>query len=185
MNEKDLDIIQRYNYCKSDFEEVFHHDELTRGDIYRLILIISWVLEIYEYLYPKRNISKQEEDIVGYIKAIRSLVVAHPIKTDRHKKYGFDGTVICVDVIPKEELDFTTFLFTSKTMQKQAKHLRFNEVKEYNENEKYDFALVTYNSCDNYKYKYYYLINLNDFKKCLMYFEEKIENLIKGDTNED
>lgn len=33
-----------------------------------------------------------------YFKAIRSFVVAHPLNTTRHKAYGMDGNLICVDV---------------------------------------------------------------------------------------
>ena len=33
-----------------------------------------------------------------YIKALRSFVVAHPLSTSRHSKYGLDGNYICVDI---------------------------------------------------------------------------------------
>lgn len=46
--------------------------------------------------YAKTQIRKNSE----YLKAIRSFVFAHPYKTDRHGKFGFDGSLRCADIRP-------------------------------------------------------------------------------------
>ena len=33
-----------------------------------------------------------------FINAIRSFAVAHPLSTERHAQFGFDGNYICVDI---------------------------------------------------------------------------------------
>ena len=75
-----------------------------------LIYIISltdWICE--SFIEIKRLIikdvvkdftfSKEQELIIArnYLKALRSFVIAHPLSTNQHKQFGFDGNFICID----------------------------------------------------------------------------------------
>ena len=75
-------------------------------EIVYMIALIDWICEavsaifkilklevINRYTYEKEDSVLQS---IQFFKAIRSFVVAHPLSTDRHKKYGFDGDMICV-----------------------------------------------------------------------------------------
>ena len=42
---------------------------------------------------------------LDFLEAIRSFVIAHPERTNKHPKYGFDGGRICVDVRTKSIMD--------------------------------------------------------------------------------
>ncbi|MBR5953102.1 MAG: hypothetical protein IKZ85_07495 [Pseudobutyrivibrio sp.] len=55
-----------------------------------------------EFKFSKANLLGQA---VKYLQALRSILLAHPLETDRHPKYGFDGDFISVDMgFPKSPL---------------------------------------------------------------------------------
>ena len=77
-------------------------------DVIFVIALVDWICEavksIQEILLQdvlSGFIYKEDERVKKagkYFKAIRSFVVAHPLNTSRHKDYGLDGDLICVDV---------------------------------------------------------------------------------------
>lgn len=80
-------------------------------DVIFVIALVDWICEavksIQEILQKDIRSSftyegdKEVEKAEKYFKAIRSFVVAHPLNTSRHKNYGLDGDLICVDVRSK------------------------------------------------------------------------------------
>ena len=142
-------VIQRYNYCVQDYERIVQKKEdLERNDIYHQLLIISWLLEIYKYI--KQCNDSYTDNFAKYINALRSQTFAHPISTNRHSQYEFDGTFICVDIIPKFELELL-FVSTSKEMQSRCRNVFIEGYCEYDSERNYDFAIVGYDERDNYK----------------------------------
>ncbi|MEG9429425.1 MAG: hypothetical protein VZQ61_00625 [Christensenellaceae bacterium] len=115
---KICDYMQKINYCIQDLNNEL--DSLQNAGMKEIVFIISLVDWIREaFLAIKNDIL--EEVIKGYIfskeleikkaekyfLAIRSFVVAHPLTTNRHEDYGFDGDFICVDIRrPDKFLDY-------------------------------------------------------------------------------
>lgn len=103
------DYFQKIGYCIQDLNtELGSIDNATMKDVVFVIVLIDWISEavnalptlLKDGLYKGFSFQKQAEldSAAKYLKAMRSFVVAHPLSTDRHKKFGFDGGKICVDV---------------------------------------------------------------------------------------
>lgn len=109
---RSCDYLQKINFSIQDLNlELKSLVSPTMKEVIFVITLIDWICEavnsIQEILIPSvRNgfVYKKDEDVKKaekYFKAIRSFVVAHPLNTDRHREYGLDGDLICVDVRAK------------------------------------------------------------------------------------
>lgn len=102
------DYLEKIKYSLQDIEK-----ELAKpADNSVLICVLAytcWIQDsikelkkIYqEYIDDNINVenellSKNED----YLYALRSFVFAHPLTTNRHAKFGFDGTLRCIDIRP-------------------------------------------------------------------------------------
>ena len=106
------DYLQKVNYSIQDFNSTVAGG-LTRvnRDVVFLIASVDWIKEaagqiptcLHNNLLKDFSFSRQNELQAHkeYFQALRSFVIAHPLKTDRHKKFGLDGNYICVDIGPK------------------------------------------------------------------------------------
>ncbi|MBP5596119.1 MAG: hypothetical protein J6Y02_12105 [Pseudobutyrivibrio sp.] len=108
------DYIQKLNYNLQDFFELKNNYH-GRKDVYYLVQLTQWIIEIPEAymsllrteLVDKFHFSRvdQWEKATAYMQALRAILLAHPLKTDRHGDYGFDGDFISVDIgFPKSTL---------------------------------------------------------------------------------
>lgn len=106
---KICDYLQKINFCIQDLNYEFEHDEkFGMKEIVFIIIQTVWIQEALDCIiksYDKKVVegfSYENDDKVAkstrYLKAIRSFVVAHPLTTDRHDVFGFDGNFICVDI---------------------------------------------------------------------------------------
>lgn len=129
---KSCDYLQKINYCIQDLNNGI--DDLknpTMKEIVYTIVLIDWICEAVDALpnllidgLISNFIFKKQVEIDRankYFKAIRSFAVAHPLSTDRHQDYGFDGNRICVDI--KSKTPTLTQLFTHS---EDWYHLGFN-----------------------------------------------------------
>lgn len=113
INEKDYqrvcDYLQKINFSIDDFNyEIKHIENSQIKEFVFLIMLTVWIQEAAKSLeccYRKdvlEDFAFAKEDELNkaskYINALRSFVVAHPLSTNRHEKYGFDGDLICVDI---------------------------------------------------------------------------------------
>lgn len=108
-----MDLVQKICYTVTDLNnEIPELDHPTPKTIIYVITLVDWITNAVRLLREAipadsiKNFSYAKEPLVKqakkYISAIRSFAVAHPLGTDRHKKYGFDGTTICVDIRPNQ-----------------------------------------------------------------------------------
>lgn len=106
---KTCDYLQKINYSIQDLNsEIECLSNITAKEIIYTISLVDWIIESYNETIKAIKIevingfaySKQEElkKANAYLKALRSFVVAHPLSTDRHKEFGFDGNFICIDI---------------------------------------------------------------------------------------
>lgn len=103
------DYMQKINYCIQDLNnEIPTLYDLSNKNVVYIITLVTWIseavnalLELYKEPYLENFCYSFENELKKadkYLKAIRSFVVAHPLKTDRHSKYGMNGKLICVDI---------------------------------------------------------------------------------------
>ena len=72
-------VIQKLNWNIDDFNGSFENIELRK-----------------DFVYSNK---KELEESNRRFKAIRSFVVAHPLNTDRHSEFGYDGKKKCIDIM--------------------------------------------------------------------------------------
>lgn len=165
------DYYQKINYSLQDINR-----ELESKDVYSLksvvyiTVLMDWVWEATEKIKSLiredirsdfQYIDKQEWlNARDYFRAFRSFVVAHPLTTDRHGSYGFDGSLICVDIRPTLNVVSLKFcrpeLFFRLTLDGLQKH-----VKEMSD----DICLMSYSSSDQMQYFKYITCNMMDLEK--------------------
>lgn len=106
---KVCDFLQKINYSIQDLNsEIDCLNKLTAKEIIYIISLVDWIVESYNatikaikievikgYVYSKQEELKKAR---AYLKALRSFVVAHPLSTNQHKDFGFDGNFICIDI---------------------------------------------------------------------------------------
>lgn len=179
------DYLQKINYSIQDLNrEIQNLSQPTMKEVIYIIVLVDWIYEaadaILKILQKKlgKNFEYPEESSLSqakkYLRAIRSFVVAHPLNTNRHKEYGFDGDFICVDVRHK-----TSLLMKADVMAKDWYHLSIDGMQENGIDIASDFVLYAYSE----------LIDGNQFYKIIganfsdLYYAARlqIENLYELD----
>lgn len=141
------DYLQKINYSIQDLNrEIQNLSQPTMKEVIYIIVLVDWIYEaadaILKLLRKKlgKNFEYPEECSLSqakkYLRAIRSFVVAHPLNTNRHKEYGFDGDFICVDVRHK-----TSLLMKADAMAKDWYHLNIDGMQENGIDIASDFVL--------------------------------------------
>ena len=103
------DYLQKINYSIQDLnKEIGCLNAITAKEIIYTISLVDWIIEAYDEIKKRIKaepikdfiFSKQKEfeQATEYLKALRSYIVAHPLTTNRHKKFGLDGNFICIDI---------------------------------------------------------------------------------------
>lgn len=106
------DYLQQINFCIQDLNTEYHNiDNFTRKEVVYCIALTDWISEAMRkitqcirdnilsgFVYAKDAILEEHEN---YLRALRSLAVAHPLSTNRHPAFGLNGDIICVDIHTK------------------------------------------------------------------------------------
>lgn len=178
---RSCDYLQKINYCIQDLNaEVKNLSEPSMKEVVYIIVLIDWVCEAVEaipkvlklgimnnYVYRKNDCVSQS---VKFFKAVRSFVVAHPLSTNRHEKYGFNGDMICVDI--RSGISTVTKAFSHNS---DWFHLDFNGLKKEAKEQSADFLLYVYSqNADGMQFFKYIGV---DFKDLYHVVELQIEKL--------
>ncbi len=103
------DCLQKIGNCIQDLNDelkIINDGNFTRKDITYIILCVTWIKDSFWSVRKDLN-SKISEELRedkklakyrSFIEALRSFSVAHPMNTDQHENYGFDGSIINVDI---------------------------------------------------------------------------------------
>ena len=103
------DYMQKINYCIQDLNRERENLQTpTIKTVVYVAVLTDWIHEAGEkietmyhdglldgFIYEKEGELRTAKK---YLLAIRSFMVAHPLSTNRHPNYGFDGNLICVDI---------------------------------------------------------------------------------------
>lgn len=141
------DYLEKINYSIQDVEKELN----KKPDNSVLICILVYVCWIQESVNEIKNSYKEYavknfnydmsllDDDKKFLNAIRSFVFAHPLTTNRHEMFGFDGTLRCIDIRPSET-SITSCFWKSE----DKKILDKNGLNRY-ENQPVDYWLYIYN----------------------------------------
>lgn len=183
---RSCDYLQKINYCIQDLNlEIKNLPNPSMKGVVYVIALIDWICEAVEaipkilksgimdkYVYEKDGYILQS---MKFFKAVRSFVVAHPLSTDRHKKYGFDGDMICVDIRSKTSTITKTF-----SQNKDWFHLDYDGLKEEAKEQDADFILYVYSQkADEMRFFKYIGVNFQDLYHIVELQIEKLYDLDK------
>lgn len=167
-------VIQKLNWNIGDFNALFGNIE-SRKDIVYIIALGDWIVESCNCIYKSYKkytngfvYSRKEEfdESNRQFKAIRSFVVAHPLNTDRHSKYGYDGEKKCIDII----LELSSFnkAFSNYDRPDADFYLSYyaDDAKSAYKNEGHDYSEI-------YRVVYYNVERMLEFEKYLSRIRKK------------
>lgn len=160
------DCLQKVNYSIQDINGELKNNEFGMKEIVYIISLVDWIKDSYtrilekikkevaqKYVFSKPSELKLAKD---YFVAIRSYIVAHPMNTTRHNKFGFDGDFVCVDLTTNDSL-----------LMPLVRENQFFSVDYYGlhngKNKKHKYYLLSYsNSMDKNKYSKYISFSIDD-----------------------
>lgn len=166
---RSCDYLQKINYNIQDLNaEIKNLSTPSMKDVIFVIALIDWICEAVKSIQEILRqdvlsgfIHKDDEEVKKaekYFKAIRSFVVAHPLNTSRHKDYGLDGDLICVDVRSKISPIISTYSSNADWF-----FLGINGFQENAKNVSADFVLCGYSQkTDKMQYSKFIGANFSD-----------------------
>lgn len=166
---RSCDYLQKINYSIQDLNaEIKNLSTPSMKDVIFVIALIDWICEAVKSIQEILRqdvlsgfIHKDDEEVKKaekYFKAIRSFVVAHPLNTSRHKDYGLDGDLICVDVSSKISPIISTYSSNADWF-----FLGINGFQENAKNVSADFVLCGYSQkTDKMQYSKFIGANFSD-----------------------
>lgn len=183
--DKLCDFMQKIGFSIQDLNaEIPLLDDPKMKDIVYVIILVVWIQEAFEKikkLYRKDvmnglTYSRENElqNAKKYINAIRSFAVAHPLSTDRHQQFGFDGNYICVDIRNFKHDVTAPFVESDRICQLSFNGLRTNGTKGC------DFYFYVYsNKDDGMKFFHYIGCNFDDIFQVARLYIDKLYALDK------
>lgn len=100
------DYLEKINYSLQDISIELQKNP-NRSVLICIIAYTCWIQEsvnelkkcyksyVFDNFLFDDSVIKEND---SFLKAIRSFILAHPFVTTRHIKYGFDGTLRCIDI---------------------------------------------------------------------------------------
>ena len=160
------DCLQKINYSIQDINGELTNNEFGMKEIVYIISLVDWIKDSYnrilgkikkevsqKYVYSKSSELKLAKD---YFVAIRSYIVAHPMNTTRHNKFGFDGDFVCIDL---KTSDSPLMLLIRENQFFNVDYYGLHNGK----NKKHKYYLLSYsNSMDKNKYFKYISFSIDD-----------------------
>lgn len=174
---RSCDYLQKINYCIQDLNaEAPKLSIPSMKEVVFVITLVDWICEavrsIQEILRQDIRsgfIYKEDEEVKKaekFFKAIRSFVVAHPLTTNRHKDFGLDGDLICVDVRNK-----TSSIVSTCSNNADWFYLGINGLQENAKDISSDFVLYVYSQrIDKMQFFKYIKADFSD-----LYFVAKLQ----------
>lgn len=175
------DCLQKINYSIQDINGELTNNEFGMKEIVYIISLVDWIKDSYnrilgkiknevsqKYVYSKSSELKLAKD---YFVAIRSYIVAHPMNTTRHNKFGFDGDFVCIDL---KTSDSPLMLLIRENQFFNVDYYGLHNGK----NKKHKYYLLSYsNSMDKNKYFKYISFSIDDILNVARLYIDSIYEL--------
>ena len=161
------DYLQKINYSVHDINHLLGPSGRIdkRTDFISLVVMVDWIADlVYRYreclleelvssfAYPYQD---ELKEFRNYLRAVRSLVVAHPLNTNKHQDLGLDGDIICVDLRVHPP-----FLFEVRG--KSARRFGIDGIRQYEHKSDNDIYLYVYSKKSNAQFFEFLIVNLVD-----------------------
>lgn len=178
------DCLQKIAFSIQDLNnelEIIENESYGRKDIVYIILLVTWIEEGFSCIRDKlkpcllvESPNKKElEKARKFIKAARSFIVAHPLTTDKHPDFGFDGNYICVDIS-----SIHTAIHSLLGQTPHYCHLSFNGLDEMQREATGDFVLRIYSQKkDGMQYSQHICCSFADFYKVAALYIDRLYQL--------
>lgn len=178
------DCLQKIAFSIQDLNHALQSissNSFQRRDIIYIILLVTWIQEAFDCiqksLKPCLNTTPDNnEDLQKarkFINATRSFIVAHPLTTNRHSGFGFDGNYICIDIsrIPWNHIP-------PYWKHSSCYCLSFDGLKETPNKVIGDFALTVYSEKDDGMQFYHHIgCSFKDFYKVAELYIDRLYQL--------
>lgn len=176
------DFIQKLNYDYEDYSEYNNPENIkSRKDVYYIVQLAVWIMDTYELfeklIVPRLLINfvfseeSKNEFIKKYLKAIRSAIVAHPLSTNRHPDYGFNGDFISIDIgFPRQQVFWNAFKYRTTIINLQG-------VVEEVDAEDCDFCITGYRKNKGAEFYEHVGFNKADIDGCVEFYKKKMNEL--------
>lgn len=164
------DYLQKINFSIQDINDLLksYCQIGKRTDIILLIVMVNWIVDsIWRYktcllpgLLDDFHFSDQETLCKSFyfIKGIRSFIIAHPLNTEKHAKFGFDGDTICIDLRVRKPI-LCDYLCNYRS---NIRRTGLNGIETYESEQADDFYLYVYSKRANAEFFELLVINLNE-----------------------
>lgn len=181
-----MDCLQKINYSIQDLnKEIGFLCDRPMREVVLVISLVDWIYDAFDSILKllrpdiaasfKYKDTGYDKKIKEYFKAIRSFVVAHPLDTNRHGKYGFDGDKICIDIRSPKYTLFSLYLNDENWF-----HLGIDGLQQFGKDVPCDFILLFYSKkMDQMKYFKYMGANYSDLYEVARVQIDKLYSLDK------
>lgn len=103
--------LEKLKYVCTDFDALYSKNvnDITLQDVICAVVYMDWAIESVDMIEKELSYvlstsfatSNKYDKLKDYSNALRSFIIAHPLETNRHSKYGLDGSFICIDIQPQ------------------------------------------------------------------------------------
>ena len=170
--------IQKIIFSIEDLNKELKLEKKEPKDILYMIMLANRIKDTFNLLldlfkspliiqFKKSNLNVEKD----YLEAIRSFVVAHPMNTTRHKKFDFDGSFICSDILIDDKYLF--YLMNDKNIF----NIDLNGLNE--EKSKFDYLLKVYSKENNMRFFKYICCSLDDLTYCVSKYINELYSLAR------
>ena len=171
------DYLEKARNVLQDFEPL-RKQLSTREQIAYAIILMAWMCEAvdrYQHtllpaIYNQFSYSQEElwKSAQEYQRAIRSFIVAHPLSTNRHGKFSFDGDTICIDIMPPDYQNSAIFRSRCNMRHSEViKHISWDGIASIPPH-KDDFLVMYYSATiDKSQYHHFLSFNAQDIAKVI------------------
>ena len=134
-------LIEKLKCNIDDINYVLKQDFAMRANIIYFLVLSIWINETCSELWRLYNCQYKYDftyadedfrlDMMKLFSACRSILIAHPACTSRHKDYGYDGSIVGIDIVSdKSEIiswldkDYECMDFYLRVFDKNEKRFR-------------------------------------------------------------
>lgn len=172
------DVFQKIGWTVTDLnKEICNLENAHPKDILYVIFLVDWIAsavrKLREIIPPPIlgdfSFIRESELRASskFLKALRSFAGAHPLDTDKHPEFGFDGSKLCVDIRPSIgaiELNHSNRCYS----------LSIDGLTRGPQNRKGDYYLFVYSEEDNYEGYYTIACNFRDLYDTAQLYLDKL-----------
>lgn len=156
------DVMEKMRFCIEDLNKIAKNEEqITMEKLVYCVALIDWLTSglhlLEKTMYSailedfKYEFEDEYETTIAFFRAIRSFVLAHPLETNRHPNYEFDGKIVCSDFRSPD----APLIKASPKKAPRFYYLDTTKQREFTDSDNPDFYLLVHRKeADDYTLRY-------------------------------